>query len=231
MPILRFITEFRTDPLSATAGFLGLVLALIFGIAFHEFAHAFTAYRLGDYTPVRQGRITLNPAAHLDRLGMLFFAISGFGWGRPVEFNPYAIRMNPRIGSGLIAFAGPLANITLGVVIGLVVRLSLLFLPFGEMSGPVLFIILTLVNFVLFNFVLAIFNLIPIPPLDGSKILPALLPPDMAYSLERVYGQLGPYALMLLFLIFWLPGIGTFFSEALNAPVFALLNLVVGPFF
>ena len=223
MLILSLLDQIRTDPLNGYASLVGLALALVFGISFHEFSHAFTAYRLGDQTPRYQGRVTLNPAAHLDPVGMLFFAIGGFGWGRPVNFNPYAIRMNPRIGSGLVAFAGPLSNMLLGLVVGLVVRLLLLVETSGPSNPVFIFVVLTLGNFVFYNFLLAVFNLVPLPPLDGSKILPALLPPDMAYKLEQFYAQVGMIALLLLFVVMYYGG-ATFIDE----PVNALFRLVTG---
>ncbi len=226
IPIIAWVQELRVDPIAGLASLLGLVLALIFGIAFHEFSHAFTAYRLGDRTPLYQGRVTLNPVAHLDPVGMLFFAIAGFGWGKPVQFNPYAIRMNPRVGSGLVAFAGPLSNTILGIVVGLVVRLLAGLQASGAANLALSFVTLTLANFVLYNFVLAVFNLIPLPPLDGSKILPALLPPDMAYRLEQFYARVGFAALLILFLLLWYGG--AVFGPILNQPVNLLFNLVTG---
>jgi Zn-dependent protease len=231
-PLQTLVNAIQTgNYIGALPDLLGIFLALVGGITFHEFSHAFTAYRLGDPTPRYQGRVTLNPAAHLDPIGMLLFVVAGFGWGRPVQFNPYAIRMNPRIGSGLVAFAGPVANIILGVGVGLFLRLLIALFRSAALDSVALQVLLqTLVVFVFFNFVLAIFNLIPIPPLDGSKILPALLPPDMAYSLERFYAQLGPYSLLLLFALFWLPG--NIVGQLLIRPVAALFSLVVGlPFF
>ncbi len=232
MPLQLLLSIFRG---TGNAGvivpyLLGLALALIAGISFHEFSHAFSAYKLGDYTPVRQGRVTLNPAAHLDPMGMLIFVIAGFGWGRPVQFNPYALRVNPRVGTAIVAFAGPVANIILGVVFGLLLRFFLL-TDLASSSSPVISAFaLTLASFVEFNFLLAIFNLVPLPPLDGSNILPGLLPPDMADSLLRFYHQIGPYSLLILFALFWVAG--SYIGPILFAPVDALFGLVVGaPFF
>jgi Zn-dependent protease len=217
----------QTSPVQALPVLLGLALALVAGIAFHEFSHAFTAYRLGDPTPLYQGRVTLNPSAHLDPMGMIFFVLAGFGWGKPVQFNPYHLRTNPRTGSGLVAFAGPLSNIILGTVVGLALRFML---PvFGAAlfdSAPLQVALGTIAVFVYFNFLLAIFNLVPLPPLDGSKILPALLPPDMAYGLESFYARAGPFALILLFALFWFAG--GVIAPILYGPVQALFQLVVG---
>ncbi len=232
MPIqlLLQVIQGKTDPLVAIAYLLGLLLALVAGITFHEFSHAFTAYQLGDMTPVRQGRVSLNPAAHLDPVGMLIFVLAGFGWGRPVAFNPYGLRTNPRIGSALVALAGPVSNILLGTAFGLLLRILLLADPTFGSSTLTRFIALTLASFIDFNFLLAIFNLVPLPPLDGSKILPGILPPDMAYSLLRFYDQIGPYSLLILFALLWFAG--SIVGPILNAPIDALFQLVVGvPFF
>ncbi len=204
---------------------LGLALALVAGITIHEFSHAFTAYQLGDLTPLYQGRISLNPAAHLDPAGVLLFALAGFGWGRPVQFNPLRLRASPRVASALVAVAGPVSNILLGTVFGLLLRTLLTFdlIPLDAIWARVL--VGTIASLVQFNFVLAIFNLVPLPPLDGHHILPALLPPDMAYSLQSFYAQMGAASLMILFLLIWfVPAIDTI----LFAPVSALFNLVVG---
>ncbi len=207
---------------------LGLMLALVFGIAVHEFSHAFAADRLGDLTPRYQGRLTLNPAAHLDPMGMLLFAIAGFGWGRPVQFNPLRLRTNPRTGGAIVAIAGPISNVLMGTIVGLALRAMLTFdlIPTSEALGKIIYI--TLYSFVQFNFVLAIFNLVPLPPLDGHHILPALLPTDMAYGLENLYRQIAPFSLFLLFALLWvLPGVG----NILFAPVDAMMRLVLGSVF
>ncbi len=204
---------------------LGLLLALILGITVHEFSHAFAADRLGDLTPRYQGRLTLNPAAHLDPTGVVLFVLAGFGWGRPVQFNPVRLRTNPRTGGAIIAIAGPISNVLLGpfVALGLRIVLMLHLLP-AEATWATI-VITTIYSFVEFNFVLAIFNLVPLPPLDGHHILPALLPADMAYGLQRLYAQIAPYSLFVLFALLWVvPSAG----QILFAPVNAMLNLVFG---
>jgi Zn-dependent protease len=226
--ILTLLSFFqaRADPLTVIFPFLlGLALALVVGITFHEFSHCFAAYRLGDTTPLYQGRLTLNPSAHLDPMGVFVFVLTGFGWGRPAPFNPYQLRTNPRTGTGLVAVAGPTSNVILALVFGLFLR-ALLSINIIEANSLLLVIaVRTLAAFVDFNLILAVFNLVPLPPLDGSKILPALLPADMAYSLERVYAQLGPYSLFLLLAILYLvPGAGA----VLFAPVDTLFSLIVG---
>jgi len=151
--------------------FFAQAVALIVGITVHEFSHALAARAQGDPTPQLQGRLSLNPLKHLDPLGTIFLLVAGFGWGRPVQFDPRYLN-NPRIGSVIVGLAGPAANLLLVVVFGVLLRVLALSGAITPESGVfVLFSALLLMNLVLL-----IFNLIPIPPLDGSKLLLALLP-------------------------------------------------------
>ncbi|HEY6042683.1 MAG TPA: site-2 protease family protein, partial [Anaerolineae bacterium] len=137
---------------------IGITLALVAGITFHEFGHALVAYRLGDPTPKRMGRVTLNPAAHIDPMGAIIFFLAGFGWGRPVQFQPYLLRMNPRVGSALVALAGPTANFILALVFGTLFRV----LDGISMASPtpgIVFGLNTLLRFVQFNIILGFYNL------------------------------------------------------------------------
>jgi Zn-dependent protease len=200
---------------------IGITLALLAGITFHEFAHALVAYRLGDPTPKRMGRVTLNPSAHIDPMGALLFFLAGFGWGRPVQFQPYLLRMNPRIGSALVALAGPTANFILAVIFGTLFRVLDGLVMTNPAPGTV-FGMNTLLQFIQFNIILGFYNLIPIPPLDGFSILVGILPADLAYRLESVrqYGFL-----LLLLLVFAGGGI---IGAVLLPPVQMILNLVTG---
>ena len=158
-----------------------VVLASIIGaISVHEASHAFAAVKLGDSTPKLQGRLTLNPLRHLDPWGTLLLIFAGIGWGKPVQFNPYNLK-HPRRDSGLIAFAGPASNIVMAVVVAVVARI----LPIQSI------LILTVVQyFVAINLVLAVFNLLPIEPLDGFKIVSGVLPSYLVHKWEetRRYG-------------------------------------------
>ncbi|NLJ85782.1 MAG: site-2 protease family protein [Firmicutes bacterium] len=171
-----------------------LIPAVLFAISVHEFAHGLVAYRLGDPTPKYQGRLTLDPRAHIDPLGMLMLVIFRFGWAKPVMIDPRYFK-RPKQGMILVSVAGPLANFlsayTFLLAIGIFPTL------FSPRVGIVLYQFL-LLNLHL-NLGLAAFNLIPIPPLDGSKILGGLLPPRYGLKFEQLQGY-GPLLLMLLLL-------------------------------
>ncbi len=225
--LFQFLDAIRTrDLVTAVAVLLGF-LTIVAAITFHEFAHAYTADRLGDPTPRYQRRLTLNPLAHLDPIGTLLIVIAGFGFGRPVQFNPALLRTDRRLGTMMVALAGPLTNIFLGVVFGLSLRLVLATVSSGETNSAALRVALeTMAIFVELNFILAIFNMIPFPPLDGSKVLPALLPPEMAYSLERFYFQTQQYGFFVVLLI--MSFAGRFIGPLISGPAQALFQLVVG---
>lgn len=172
-----------TSPLA----FVILVGGLLIAITIHEFAHAWTADKLGDPTPRMQGRVTLDPRAHLDPIGTLAMLITRFGWGKPVQFDPYNLK-NPIRDTALIALAGPASNLTLAVIIAAVIRLASLPGALIEVLGYALLI----------NVVLAIFNLLPIHPLDGSKVVTAFLPAQTAYEYELFMRQYGIMVLILL---------------------------------
>lgn len=155
-----------------------LAVALIVAATVHEFAHAYVADRLGDPTPRAMGRLTLNPLAHLDPIGSLMILLVGFGWAKPVQINP-ANFADWRRDSILVALAGPLANVTLVFLLGLPLKLGAV-----ETTGDVL---AGLLGWSLqINAMLAVFNLVPIPPLDGSRVLVGLLPGSMAISYARI---------------------------------------------
>lgn len=152
-------------------------IGLLIAITIHEYSHAFAADRLGDPTPRAMGRLTLNPLAHLDPLGTLMIFIAHFGWGKPVPIDPYNFA-NPRRDEIIVALAGPISNIILGSTIGII------YLTTGYFN-EILYII------ALVNFSLAIFNLIPIPPLDGSKVFLNLMPIEKAYEWEKAFERYG----------------------------------------
>lgn len=171
----------------------GIAIALVVGITFHEFSHAFIADQLGDHRPRALGRVSLNPMAHIDPIGALVFVLAGFGWGRPVPVNVYALRPG-RIGMALVAAGGPIANVIVAVVAAVVYRLF-------DMSGVGGFAIDVAFWIVLYNLLLAIFNLLPIPPLDGYNVLLAFAPPKLAFTIQRY----APYGVIVLLLLVFLP--------------------------
>jgi Zn-dependent protease len=166
-------------------GFALLAVSLIICISIHEFSHAYVAHRLGDDTAKFLGRVTLNPAAHLDPIGTLTLLLVGFGWGKPVPFNPYNLK-NPKRDSALIALAGPLSNFVLAVLFALVFHLV-----FGTVGGLFAKLVYMIVYY---NLILGIFNLIPIHPLDGFKIVNGVLP----YNLSIQWMQIAPYGVFIL---------------------------------
>ncbi|KKR32244.1 MAG: hypothetical protein UT65_C0005G0008 [Parcubacteria group bacterium GW2011_GWF2_39_8b] len=180
--------------------FIFSILILIFSVIVHEVSHGFAAYLQGDNTAKFAGRLTLNPLSHLEWFGsfllpVMSYFLGGFiiGWAKPVPFNPYNLR-NQRWGESIVAFAGPAANICLALIFGLLIRFGVL-IQFGEAFVQIAVMI------VFINLILATFNLIPIPPLDGSKILFSVLP----NSLLEVRSFLERNSIfILIFFIFFL---------------------------
>lgn len=170
-------------------------IALLVAIDVHEFSHAWMADQLGDPTPRYQGRLTLNPLAHLDPLGTLMLILVRFGWGKPVPVNPYNLRNGPKSGMAMVSFAGPLANLIAAALLALPVRLGLVMPTMSDRFIPSPGMIIT--TTLLVNVFLAIFNLLPIAPLDGFRLLVGLLPYRWSYTLAR-YESYGPLFLMLL---------------------------------
>ena len=177
--------------------------AVLVAVTFHEFAHALVADRLGDPTPRALGRLSLNPIVHLDLLGTLFLMVFGFGWARPVPVNPRYFA-DPRRGMLQVALAGPLANVTVAFIVGALLKLP--DLPGGPLFAAALSTLIWI------NAVLAIFNLIPIPPLDGSRILEALLVGRHALS----YARLQPYGTLVLLVLLYSGVVGRIMLPAVR---------------
>lgn len=199
-------------------------LALLLAITIHEFAHAYAADRLGDPTPRLMGRVTLNPLAHLDPIGTLMILFAPFGWGKPVQFDPFNLR-NPRRDAAIISIAGPASNLALALVAAILLRIMLLFQSqllshaSAQAQTITIFIAALLEILIVKNIILAIFNLIPIHPLDGFKIVGGLLSHTQArdwYSLER-YGIF--FLLMLILPLFN----GTAAISFILTPIFRFL--------
>lgn len=183
-------------PFTSWEDFVALIAVILVALPMHEFAHAWTAVRLGDDTPRWQGRLTLDPRAHIDPWGALFLLLTGFGWAKPVPFSPAAVRRGHPRGPLLVALAGPAANLSLAVL-----ATALGVLP----PWPVSAFPRVLLQFAWFNALLAFFNLLPLPPLDGSHIVRELFPRAWA----QYFAPLERYALLVFLALFWvLPRFG-----------------------
>jgi Zn-dependent protease len=203
---------------------IAFLIVILICLPIHEFGHAWAAVRLGDSLPVYQGRYTLNPLRHLDVIGTALLALVGFGWAKPVQFNPYALRKAPNTRAGIfvVASAGPLMNVLLAVLAAIPFRLGLISVRDLASSQPLAVILYTLLSI---NLVLAVFNLIPVPPLDGSKILAMLLPAQY----DNVMAMLSQYGMfILLFMILPVFGGQSAVSLIMSPIVSALTRLLLG---
>jgi Zn-dependent protease len=197
------------------------IAVLIMSIVVHEFSHGYAAYLLGDNTARLSGRLTLNPLKHLDPFGsvilpvILFFSTAGnflIGWARPVPYNPANLR-NERKGTFIVAIAGVLANLLVAIIFGLMIRVAFsvgipLDNPFYKITSII----------VMLNLVLALFNMIPIPPLDGSKILFAILPPRYRH-LENFFEKWGLILLVVFIIFVW---------GSVSPVVYSIFHLITG---
>ena len=209
--------------------------AVLIAITFHEYAHAFAADKLGDDTPRRQGRLTLNPIAHLDPIGSVLLVVAGFGWGKPVEINPRNFNRKHTMSAGeaIVSFAGPLMNFVLAIVFSIVLAITMKSLNIGSyqlyriimlMPTSITDIIITiLVSFVTINVGLGLFNLIPLPPLDGSKILKNFLP----YNARNWY-ESNEQILYMIFLVIWImPITSGYISDAIGVVAGGYMDLIL----
>ncbi|HEV8573755.1 MAG TPA: site-2 protease family protein [Dehalococcoidia bacterium] len=244
MILYRVLNLFEVDPFAALIFFTALVTALLLGISFHEFSHAYIADSLGDGLPRRMGRVTLNPLAHLEPIGTILMFTVGIGWGRPVPVNPYNTR-NPKASLGITAAAGPISNFVVAGLAGLPLKLDLvpwisplfsgcnfdpncpLVVDNAIRSSPaaggftteeLLGVYLTAI--VLFSLMLGIFNLIPIAPLDGFKVAVGFLPSALSESFSRLE-QYGPILLITLLALPFLTG--TFVLLIVMEPIIKML--------
>lgn len=207
-----------------------VAIMLLVGFPVHEFAHALAAYRLGDATAKNFGRLTLNPIAHFDPLGGILLAVSfigsggnfGFGWAKPTPVNPSNLAGGRR-GEALVAAAGPLSNFVLAAAAALPLRYIL---ANPELQAQIPSMVLQILSlFVLINLVLMIFNLLPIPPLDGSRVLFAFLPLRLSWQWRPILEQ---YGFVLLLLLFFLPPGGSIGGRILFPILDAFFFLLVG---
>jgi Zn-dependent protease len=211
------------------AAIIVVAIMLLVGFPVHEFSHALAAYRLGDSTARFMGRLTLNPIAHFDPLGGILLAITmvsgtgfAFGWAKPTPVNPRNLEYG-RWGEAIVAAAGPISNLVLAVAAALPLRYILANLTLAS-EIPILALQILLL-FIQINLVLMIFNLFPIPPLDGSKVLFAFLPPQVAWRWRPVLEQ---YGFILILIVFFVPP-GNSIGSRIFLPILdALLGFLVG---
>jgi Zn-dependent protease len=216
MIFFRYLDRLDNDPLAALVFFGALVTALVAGISFHEFSHAFVADSMGDGLPRSRGRVTLNPLAHLDPAGTILLFLVGFGWGKPVPVNPN-VSNNPKAMMAIVAGAGPVSNFLVAGVAGIPLQAGLvpwlspfnfavldqfLFVGFGfeEYLG------LYLSAIVLISIILGVFNLLPIFPLDGHRVIPAFLTDPAARDYMRFQSRYGFIILIALIALPFLTG-------------------------
>jgi len=213
------------------------IIVLIFSVMIHEISHGYTAERLGDPTARMAGRLTLNPIKHLDLVGSvllpLFLALAHqpvIGWAKPVPYNPYNLR-EPQKGGGIIALAGPLSNILVAFIFGIFIRV----LPFiGFMpSNSVVMLTDLLSTIVLINIALGLFNMLPIPPIDGSKIIVLLLPHRTRLEWEAFWARVARLVmenLLIFFIILFLawPYLPNIIFSIIGPPLYILFKLFTG---
>ncbi len=213
---------FNLDPMTLLTHLIVLVVAL----PFHEFAHAWTAYRFGDDTAKAQGRLTLNPLAHLDLIGSVLILTSGFGWAKPVPVNPYTLRRRSPSALMWVSLAGPMSNFLLAVLAAIPLRVLLATGSLSIANSDKIFTFLS--TFIIINLGLMLFNLIPIAPLDGEKIAEYFLPQRAADFMARMV----PYGpILLMALLFLLPMLGLDVISTVIGPTLSnLYYLLIGGF-
>jgi Zn-dependent protease len=201
---------------------VAIALILLVSLPFHEFSHALAAYRLGDSTAKYMGRLTLNPLAHLDPFGALLILVAGFGWAKPTPYNPYNVR-GGKTGEVIIAIAGPISNLVLAIAAAIPLR----YINATGIAVPAA-AVNVLQTFILINVVLAVFNFIPIPPLDGSKLLWAVVDARTERQWRPVLEQYGFIILFAAMLLPVLPGGETIVSLVFRQVGGPIIRLLIG---
>ena len=227
--LLFLVMQYATNP----GQLLGLLLSapgVLIAITFHEFAHGYAAYKLGDDTAKNQGRLSLNPFAHLDPIGTLMLLVAGFGWGKTVEVDPrnYTRKISMEKGEAIVALAGPLMNFILAIIFTLIYCAIYKFAGTAFIATNVGTVIMLLLSSTIsINVGLGVFNLIPLPPLDGSKIIMPFLP----YKTKEFFVN-NEQIFYIIFVLIWITGAaGTIITPAINLVskgIFALGKLIFG---
>ena len=222
--VLSTITQYITNP-SALFMLLVSVPGVLIAITFHEFAHGYVAYKLGDNTAKLEGRLSLNPLDHLDPIGTLMLLLAGFGWGKPVNVNPsnYTRKISMEKGEALVSLAGPLMNIILSIIFAIIYFAIYKFAYVTFLSSTVGTVLMLLISATIsINVGLGIFNLIPLPPLDGSKIIMPFLP----YKAKQWFRN-NEQIFYIIFVVIWITGIaGIIISPAINVVYTGIMKLV-----
>lgn len=221
---LPTIFGYLGDPNRLLALLLTLPAVLI-AITFHEYAHAFAADKLGDDTPRRQGRLSLNPFAHLDPVGSFLLIFAGFGWGKPVETDPrnYTRNISMDKGQAIVSIAGPLMNFLIAFITTIIYALIVKFSPLTLMSTMGNVLVVLLVQIIVTNIGLGVFNLIPLPPLDGSKIFNHFLPYK---AKEWMYNN--QQYLYIAFILIWITGLAGMIVSPVSNWIFNGMYKLVG---
>lgn len=209
-----------SDPLSAVF----FLVAVVFGLVVHEFAHAYVASRQGDQTARLAGRVTLNPLKHLDPIGSLIFLVAGIGWAKPVPVNPYNLKEG-KLGDFYVSMAGIITNLVVAFLFALPFRI--IQLMGGDIAGVDNVVLEFASMMIAVNVLLAAFNVLPFPPLDGSKAIGILVPRSLWPAYQR-YLEIGPAILLGIFGLYFIAGINLF-SPVLD-PVRALFSYIVAGF-
>jgi Zn-dependent protease len=227
--MLQYLDLMVSDPQLFLVFVLAFIIAIVLGLSFHEFSHAVVGDALGDSTPRRQGRLSLDPSRHLDPLGSLMVVLAGFGWAKPVRINPFSLRFGPKVGMAVVAVAGPLSNFLLAAALAVPLKMELLEVRHPDLLSSwsaVNYLAFVVLQVVVLNTVLGVFNLLPIPPMDGSRVA-MLLPGEIGDFFRRMEEQnWGLGILMLLLALPFLTGGQVDIIGAIIGPVYnRLLDL------
>ncbi len=221
--VLTTVMQYITNP-SALFWLLVSIPGVLIAITFHEFAHGYAAYKLGDNTAKMEGRLSLNPLDHLDPIGTLMLLFAGFGWGKPVHVNPsnYTRKISMEKGEAIVSLAGPLTNIVLAIVFTLIYFAIYKFAGVAFITSTTGNIVMLLISSIIsINIGLGVFNLIPLPPLDGSKIIMPFLP----YNVKQWFRN-NEQIFYIVFVVIWITGIASIIiSPAINLISTGIMNL------
>ena len=230
--IIIAILAFTTLTSLGAGGLFSLILsvpAVLLAITVHEFGHAYAAYKLGDDTPVRQGRLTLNPMDHIDPLGIAMLLFAHIGWGKPVQVNPrnYNRDISVEKADAIVSFAGPLMNFITALLFAIIYCALIKFVGIGFLTSKIGYIILSIVaSIITLNIGLGVFNMIPLPPLDGSKIFLPILPRN-----AKIWFIQHEQTFYFVFLIIWITGIaGNIISPIISQITEWILGIAMGIF-